>query len=160
MSFFGFWGGREYAAIAPDGATQAEAEASVDKFIKKSFMAGGVLNLYAHAMNVVTLIPFIALMPMVVTLLAYSILKLRGIDSITTLGGAFKIIGSYIWFSGLVAAVLTVIISLIVKPGALTVLPTVLFFVTLAIRAVIFTVNEGRAYFEKLKQQESSQTEA
>ena len=110
-------------------------------------------------MNVFSFIPFIALMPMVVTLLAYSILKLRGVESVKSFGGVFKIIGSYVWFSGLISAVITVISAFFVQRNILTVLPLVLFFITLVVRSIIFAVNEARSYMKQLEQQETVQTE-
>lgn len=156
VSFYGFYSDLESGTLVAQNATRGEANAAVDRFIKDSYMATGALNLYAHAMNVFTLIPFIALMPMVVTLLAYSLLKLRGIESVTSLGGTFKIIGSYVWFSAFIAAALTVIASFFVRTDIITALPQVLFFITLAVRSVIFAIRESKSY---LKQQETVQTE-
>lgn len=150
-SFYGFYNSVENGVLIAENTTQAEANAKVDSFIKNSFKSIWFLNVYAYAINVFSLIPFIALMPMVVTLLAYSILKLRGVESITTLGAMFKIIGSYVWFSGVVSAVLTVIIAFFVPRNIITALPLVLFFITLAIRSIIFAVNETKLYIEQQK---------
>ena len=148
-SFYGFYTNLEDGALVADDATQKEAFRAVDEFIKDSYKAVTPLTLYAHAMNVFSFIPFIALMPMVVTLLAYSILKLRGVESITSLGSMFKIIGSYIWISAVISAVLTVIISFFAQPNILTVLPLMLFFITLAVRSVVFAVAEGTSYLKQ-----------
>ncbi len=158
-SFYGFYNNAENGVLVAEGTTQAEANAAADSFIKKSFGSILLLSLYAYAMNVFSLIPFIALMPMVVTLLAYSLLKLRGVESITSFGAMFKIIGSYVWFAGVISATLNVILSFFVQPRILSVLPLVLFFVTLAIRAIIFAINETRLYLKQLEQQ-TVQTEA
>ena len=110
-------------------------------------------------MNTINLAPFIALMPMVVTLLAYSLLKLRGVESITSFGSAFKIIGSFVWCSALISAILTVIIAFFVQRNIINALPLVLFFIALAIRSIIFAVKEAKSYAKQLQQQESMQTE-
>lgn len=159
FTFYGFYGDLENGVLIADGAGQSEANTAADKLIKKSFVSTVFLSLYAYAMNVFSLIPFIALMPMVVTLLAYSILKLRGIDSIKSLGAMFKIIGSYVWFSGVISAVFTVIIAFFVQRNIITALPLVLFFVTLATRSIIFAINESRLYIKQLQQEETVQTE-
>lgn len=158
-SFYGFYEGLEDGALVENGYTQAEADRAADNFIKKSFGSVALLSLYAYAMNIFSLIPFIALMPMVVTLLAYSILKLRGVEGITSLGGAFKIIGSYVWFSGVISAALTVITAFFVQPEIITTLPLLLFFAALAIRSVIFAVNESKSYIEQSEQRQTVQTE-
>ena len=160
ISFYGFYSKVENGVLVKDGVEDAEANEAADAFIKKSFSSVAPLTMYAHAVNVFSLIPFIALMPMVVTLLAYSILKLRGVTSISSLGAAFKIIGSYVWFSGVISAVLTVIAAFFVQPGILTVLPLLLFFIALAIRSVIFAVRETKSYMKQSEQQETVQTEA
>lgn len=160
LSFYGFYAGVENGVLVAEDAKQDKANAGADAFIKRSFSSIAPLSLYAHAMNVFSLIPFIALMPLVVTLLAYSILKLRGIESITSFGAMFKIIGSYVWYSGVISAVLTVITSFFVQPGIITVLPLVLFFITLATRSIIFAVRETKSYIIQLQREETVQTEA
>lgn len=152
FSFYGFYSELENGTLIAEGANQTEANAKADSFVKNSFGSIVFLSLYAYALNVFSFIPFIALMPMVVTLLAYSILKLRGVESITSLGGVFKIIGSYIWFSGVVSAILSVIIAFFVPRNLITALPLVIFFVTLAVRSIIFAVNESRSYMKQLEQ--------
>ena len=158
VSFYGFYSDLEDGALVMEGATWSEANKSADSFVKKSFWSILFLSLYAYAMNVFSLIPFVALMPMAVTLLAYSILKLRGVESITSLGGVFKIIGSYIWFSGAVSSLLTVIVSFFVPQGIIAALPPVFFFITLATRSVIFAVKETKSYIKQLHK--TVQTEA
>ena len=112
--------------------------------------------MYSYAVNVVALIPFIALMPMVVSLLAYSILKLLGIDSIPFISSAFKIVGSYVWFSGAMATVVTLICSFFIRSGIITVLPLLVLFITMAARGIIFAITESKIY---LKIQQTQQTE-
>lgn len=159
FSFYGFYSNVENGILVADGIGQAEANEIADNFIKKSFGSVAFLSFYANAMNVFSLTPFIALMPMVVTLLAYSILKLRGVESIASLGAMFKIVGSYVLFSGVISALLTVILSFFVQHNIITALPLVLFFITLAIRSIIFTVREAKSYTKQSEQQEAEQTE-
>ena len=159
VSFYGFYTNMENGAVVMDGATEAQANAAADSFIKKSFKAIGALNLYAYGMNVLSLAPFIALMAMVVTLLTYSIIKLKGVESISTVGAMFKIVGSYVWFSGVISAVLSVIIAFFVPRNLISALPLVIFFVALAVRSVIFAMNESQLYIKQLEQQ-LGQTEA
>ena len=158
-TFYGFYNDMENGAIVKGGATQDEAYRAVDKFIGASFNEMLPINAYAYAMNVFALIPFIALMPLAVSILAYSILKLRGIESMTSLGGTFKIIGSYVWFSAAASSALTVIFSFFVQRNMITAMLLVLFFITLAIRSIIFALNEARAYLKRTEQQ-IQQTEA
>ena len=159
ISFYGFYGNMENGVLIAEDIQQSKANALVDKFIKDSFKSITFLNLYVYAMNTINLAPFIALMPMVVTLLAYSLLKLRGVESITSFGSAFKIIGSFVWFSALISAILTVIIAFFVQRNIINALPLVLFFIALAIRSIIFAVKEAKSYAKQLQQQESMQTE-
>ncbi len=159
FSFYGFYEGVENGVLVEDGFKQAGANGMADNFIKKSFNSIAPLSLYAYAMNIFSLIPFIALMPLVVTLLAYSILKLRGVESITSFGAMFKILGSYVWFSGVISAVLTLISSFFVPRNIITALPLSLFFIALAVRSIIFVVGEAKSYIKQSEQQETVQTE-
>ena len=149
----------ENGALVLDTLTQDQANAVVDKFVKKTYSSTTFLNIYAHAVNVITLTPFIALMPMIVTLLAYSILKLGGVESVSTMGAMFKIVGTHQWFSGVISAVVTIILSFFVQPNLLSVLPLIVLFVALAVRSIIFAIAETKAHKKQVQQQESKQTE-
>jgi len=155
VTFYGFYTDLDDGVIVADGAKETEAKAAVDRFIKKSFNSSGILVAYTYFMNIVSLVPFIALMLMVATLLTYSVLKLRGVESVSTLGDMLKIVGSFVWFSGVISAVLTVIIMFFVNRGIISVLPLVLFFVALIIRSLVFAIKENAAQPE----QEVKQTE-
>ena len=160
FTFYGYYGDLENGALVAQGTTQSDANKSVDKFIKKSFAALSPLISYTYAMNILALIPFIVLMPMVVTLLAYSILKLRGVTSIASLGKMFKIVGSFLWASGVISAILSIILAFFVPRNIISVLPLVLFFVVLGVRAIVFVINETKLYMKQLEQQESEYMEA
>lgn len=159
VAFHGFFGDMEDGVIVSDGAAQADASASADGFVKSAYKATRDLTLYAHTMNAFSLAPFIALMIMAVTLLMYSILKLRSVESVSSPGAAFKIVGSFAWFSGVGAAALSVILAFFVGRNLITTLPMVLFFTVLAGRSVIFAIQESQLYTKQLEQQESGQVE-
>lgn len=150
-SFYGFFNNMDNGAVLREGST--------DGFIKDAIHSIAPLTVYAYAMNIFSLIPFIALMPLVVTLLAYSILKLSGIESIKSFGAMFKILGSYVWMSGAISAILTLILSFFLQPNIASALPLVLFFVTLAVRSVIFVAREVREFI-KQSEEETVLTEA
>ena len=152
-SFYGFFSDIEDGLVVMEGADVAEAEAASDDFIKSSFGSVLLLTLYAYAMNIFTFIPFIALMPLVVTLLAYSVLKLCGVESVTSFGALFKILGSYVWFSGAASALLTVIIAFFAPPDIITLIPLVLFFVTMVVRSMVFAITEAREYRKQTEEQ-------
>lgn len=158
-SFYGFYSDIENGALITEGATIDEANDMADDFVKKSFASIVILSMYAYGLNIFSLIPFIALMPMVITLLAYSIIKLRGVESIKSLGAMFKIIGSYSWTSGLIAAILSVICSFFVPRNIISALPLVLFLLTLAARSIIFSINEAKLFIKTSEQQKLEETE-
>ena len=160
VAFYGFYGNIDDGPIVPTEAEEAQARAMADGFIKSAVRSVLPLTLYAHAMNVFTLIPFIALMPLVVTLLAYSILKLGGIESITSFGAAFRIFGTFVWASGAIAAVLTLPLAFLLDTNAVSVLPLLLFFVALAVRAIVFATRDIKLYLKQSEQDEKASTEA
>lgn len=159
VPFYGFYSNLEEGAIVGEEASETEARAAVDGFIKSSFRANWYLNVYAYIMNIFSLAPFIALMLMVATLLTYSVLKLLGTESITSLGAMFKIVGSFSWFSAAVSALLAVILSFFVGRSLITALPIVIFFVTLVIRCIVFAVTEHRQNRQELEKREAEQKE-
>ncbi|MBE6532555.1 MAG: hypothetical protein E7676_03480 [Ruminococcaceae bacterium] len=159
VSFYGFYSGLENGALVASGATGDEANRAADTFIKNSYKANWLLNAYAYLMNVLSLAPFIALMLMVATLLAYSILKLCNVESIATLGAMLKIVGSYSWFSGAISVALTVITMFFVQGSMINALPLVLFFAALVIRSVIFAIKENKLYKLQSENREVEQTE-
>lgn len=159
VSFYGFYDDMENGTLIAAGLSQEMANELADGFIKDAFKTIWKLNVYAYAINVFSLIPFIVLMPMVITLLAYSILKLRSVESISSLGAMFKIVGSFVWFSGLISTVLTAVASFFVPRNLMVALPLILFFVSLAIRSIIFVINEAKLHTKQLEQQEVERTE-
>ena len=159
IPFYGFYSNLEDGALLTEATSQAEANVLSNSFIKDSFKANWLIDGYSYFINVITLAPFIALMLMVATLLAYSVLKLIGVESITSLGAMLKIVGSYAWFSGVISYVLTVIISFFVSRSMINALPPVLFFAALVIRSIVFVVKENKLYIKQLEQQKAIQTE-
>ena len=155
ISFYGFYSEMENGPVIPEGAAQDQANRTVDSFVKNAFQAVWFLYAYSYAVNIFILMPFIALMLFVAVLLAYSILKLRGVESITSLGAVFKIVGSYMWFSGAISAVISTILAFFVQHSIMSVLPFVLFFSVLVIRAVIFVSNERVRFLKEAEQQEA-----
>ncbi len=159
IQFYGFYSELEegYLLLADDSADKANAAA--DRFIKSSFRANIGLNAYAYFVNTVTIVPFIALMLMVATLLTYSLLRLNGVESISSLGAMIKIVGSYVWFSGAVSGVLSIVIMLFANRSLINVLPPVLFFMTLVVRSIVFATAEARRHKQQSEQQKTEQTE-
>ena len=159
LSFYGFYSNLKDGVLIADGSTEAEARDLADGFIKDAFRANWFLNAYAYVMTVISIAPFIALMLMVAALLCYSVLKLWGVESIASLGGMLKTVGSFVWFSGIASAMFSVILSFFVKRSLVNALPLVLFFVVLVVRSIIFVVKENKSYAKQLEQQEAEQTE-
>ena len=158
VSFYGFYSDIENGALIADGMTQDQANASVDRFILSAFQGIWFLYAYSYAMNVFSLAPVIALMLMVAALFAYSVLKLRGVESVRSLGAMFKIIGSFAWTSGFIATGITLVSAFFVKPGMTSVLQFVLLFVVLMLRAILFVIGESRRYERQMQQENAINT--
>ncbi len=159
VRFYGFYTDLENGEVVTENDADDEAIASADAFIKNAFSANRFLNVYAHILNIFSLAPFIALMLMVATLLAYSLLKLNGVDGISSLGAVLKVVGSFVWFSGAVSALFALIISFFARGNMITALPLVIFFVMLIARSVVFVVKENRLHKEQAEQQAQRETE-
>lgn len=158
ISFYGFFGNMENGVLIDDGSSEQAANKAVDDFINDAFMANWFLKVYAHLINTISLAPFIALMLMVAALLSYSLLKLMGVESISSLGGSLKIVGSFSWFSGFVSLVIALVLSFFVDRNWITALPLVLFFVALITRSVVFVIKE-KHLFVKQSEQKALQSE-
>lgn len=159
VSFYGFYTDMADGVPIVSESSQKDAIASADRFIKDAFAATSPLSFYIHMVNVASLVPYIALMLIAITLLTSSVLKLRGVQSVTSFGSVFKIVGSYAWFSGAISSIFTIIAAFFVDRNILNAIPTILFFAMLAVRSVIFAVKESRSYAEQLEQKEAEQTE-
>ena len=100
-----------------------------------------------------------ALMLLVAALLSYSLLRLRGAESVRSLGAMLKIVGVFVWQSGALAAVFVLVAGCFTARGLITSLALVLFFAVLVARTVIFVIYEDKIHKEQLKQQETEGTE-
>ncbi|MBQ2908660.1 MAG: hypothetical protein IJE56_01765, partial [Clostridia bacterium] len=150
-----FYDGVQKGVLVSDTQSQAIANQMADSLIKQAFDTVASVNLYAYATSVIMLTPFIALMPMVVTLLAYSILKLCGVQSVKTMGAMFKIVGSYVWFSGIAATAIMLILAFFVQRNLISALTLVLFFVILTVRTIIFAINQVNEHKKQIKKEEA-----
>ena len=157
VAFYGFYDGIEDGPIVSAGATQEEANAEADGFVRRAVGATRPLRMYANALNTISLAPFLALMLLVATLITYSLLKLRAVDSISTLGATLKIVGSFAWCAGAISACLTVAASFFVGYGAALALLPVLFFLALGARSILFFIKERKLYIKQLEQQEHTE---
>jgi len=157
ISFYGFYEKLDDGAVVESGAVGKAANKTVDRFIKDAYKANLSLNVYACFTSTVMLAPFLALMIMVATILSYSIMKLKEVKSIPTLGGMLQSVGSFVWFSSVISAVLSVIGSFIVGRGLINALPPVTFFVALLIRSIVFAVYENKLYIKESEQAEQTE---
>ena len=144
VTFYGFFGGMEDGVAVGDGLGDSEAEKAADGFIKACFRANSLVILYAHVVNTASLVPFLALMLLVAALLSYSLMRLRGIGGITSLGAVLRIVGGFTWFSALVSAVLSVLSMFFLDRALLVALIPVIFFLVLTARSMLFVFKEAR----------------
>jgi len=161
--FYGFYNNVKDGVLVDNGLATEDAVKLADALVKDSFKSTVTLSVYIYIMNILRVLPFIALMPIVVGLLVHSILKLKGVESCKTFGATFKVVGSYVWFSAVIAAVLTMILAFFVQRSVLNVLPLVLFFITLAVRSVIFALEEIKAHkklIASIEEEEETDTES
>lgn len=153
IPFFGFYSDVEDGVVVAQGTEATQAKGLVDAFIEDAFGAVWILYGYSYALNTMSLVPYMVIMLMVVALMSYSVLKLRGVESLTSLSGMCKIVGSFVWFSGIASAVVTVLISFFVPRSLVNALQMVLYFVVLMVRSILFAVQEGKWYAKQLEQQ-------
>ncbi|MBE7061237.1 MAG: hypothetical protein E7382_01710 [Clostridiales bacterium] len=135
---------------------------AVDDLIIKSYKATVDLSTYIYIMNTIRLVPIVALMGIVVAMLMHSILSLKGVETCRTFGASLKVVGSYVWFSGLITAILTVVLAFILQKNLITMISLVVFFVTLLARTIVFAlkqIKERKIELEKLVNSENQPTD-
>ena len=157
VTFYGFYSNLDDGLLVAEGSSQQDACLLVDDFIQKTFNANWFLNAYAHIMNVFTFVPFVALMLMVATILTHSLLRLSGVESLNSVGAILKIAGSFVWFSGVVSAVVAVILGFFAKSNLIVALTLVAFFVTLVARSIVFVIKEKQLHKKQSQQQITEQ---
>ena len=157
ITFYGFYSNLQNGMVVAEGCHGDQANALVDEFIQKAYNENLFLNAYAHLMNVFTLVPFVALMVLIASLLSHSILKLSGAEGVSSFGGMVKIVGAFVWFSGLIAGIFAVAMGFFVKRSLITALALVVFFVTLVVRSITFVINENILYKKQIEQQKTQQ---
>lgn len=140
--FYGFYNSVNDGTLINSNLDNASRIKAVDTFIKNSFKSTNELSAYIYLMNTVRLIPIIAVMVIVVTMLTSSILALKGVETCKTFGASMKVVGSFLWTAGIITAILSIIISFMVQRNLITVVTVVSFFITLLVRAVFFIVDE------------------
>lgn len=136
VTFYGFY------KNFPDGATFT-TDKEADEFIKNAFNATASLSVYIYFMNTIRLLPFIVLMPVVIAMLAYCVLKIMKSDAVKSFGGGIKIIGSYLLVGSLLSAILTFICGYFVPRNSLMIAAILILFITLLVRTAIFLIIEG-----------------
>lgn len=135
VTFYGF-----YKSFA-DGTSFSTPEAA-DGFIKNSFKATAPLSVYVYLMNIIRLLPFIVLMPIVTALIAYCVLKIIKAESGKSFGGCVRIAGSYLLVGSLLSALITFICGYFVPRSSLLIAAILILIIILLIRTVIFLISE------------------
>lgn len=140
--FYGFYTNLENGELIKSNFNAEQTIDAVDDFIIDSYGATKDLNTYIYIMNIIRLVPIIALMVIVVAMLTSSILSLKGVEECRTFGAAIKIVGSYSWFSAVVTAIVTLITAFMVEKSVITVVALISFFVTTLVRSIIFMIGQ------------------
>lgn len=149
ITFYGFY--KNFA----DGTTFS-TEKEADDFINNSFFATSSLSVYVYFMNIIRLLPFVALMPVILALIAYCVLRLVKSDAGKSFGGCVKIIGSYLLFGALFAAIITFICGYFVPRSSLMIAVLLIFFIILLLRTAVFIVIESLTVRKTVKSEENT----
>ena len=149
--FYGFYSKANSGKLIASDMSEIERINAVDSFIKKSFMATQDLSVYIYVMNTIRLIPIIALMVVVVTMLMHSVLSLYGVETCPSFGSSAKVVGSFLWFSGVITALITIIIAFFTPRGIITTVSIISFFTVMLVRVTIFVIDEVKKRKAQIK---------
>lgn len=152
ISFYGVYSGMDGQTVNGDGA---------DAFVKKSFDNALPMMANVYAMNILRLLPFIALIPLILALAMWGVMyaikadvKLRRITT------CIKIEGCYLAFSSLVSALAMFVFGYLVSGSVLNFLPLVLLFAVMLARTTVYAVKEAvAAYKSKCKTPHETEAE-
>ena len=136
VSFYGFY------KNFPDGETFT-TENEADAFITRSFRATAGFSSYIYLMNMLRLFPFIALMLLLVAVIAFCTFRILKSPRCTTIGGSFKIVGSYLFFGALFSAVITFVCGYFIPRNSLIIAALTSFFLILLIRTAVCLISEA-----------------
>lgn len=136
VAFYGFY------KNFPDGATFSTVQ-EADGFIINAFRATASFSVYVYLMNMLRLLPFIALLPLLLAVIAYCVLRILKSTLCKGFGGSIKIIGSYLFAGSLLSAFITFICGYFIPRSSLTIAALLIFFLILFIRTAVFLIIEG-----------------
>lgn len=159
--FYGFYDGIADGKLIEENFSDSSRLNAVDNLIKDAYKATIDLSAYIYIMNTISLVPIVVLMGIVVAMLMHSILSLKGVRTSKTLGTSIKIVGSYVWLSGLITAILTIAMAFIVQRNLITMLSLVIFFVTMLVRTIVFVVaqiKERKIELQELSEKDDQQS--
>ncbi|MDE5943507.1 MAG: hypothetical protein K2H30_04790 [Clostridia bacterium] len=144
VTFYGFY--KNFS----DGTTFSTAK-DADNFIKSAFNATAPLSVYVYFMNLIRLLPFIILMPLILALIAFCVLRLIKSKMGKGFGGCIKIIGSYLLIGSLISAIITFICGYFVPRNSLIIATLLIFFLVLLIRTAVFLIIENISVKKSVK---------
>lgn len=140
--FYGFYSKANSGKVIADNISETARINAVDSFIKNSFMTTMDLSVYIYVMNTIRLIPIIALMVVVVIMLMHSVLSLYGVETCPSFGSSAKVVGSFLWFAGVITAIVSIIIAFFTPRGIITTVSIISFFAVMLVRVTIFAIDE------------------
>ena len=113
-----------------------------ESFIKTAYSASIKLNEYVAFMRMMRFLPIYMVMPIVVALIAYLIIKIGARERAGRFLPCLKVVATFIFWSSLISAAVTYILSFFVERSLIFMLLSSLFFVVMMVRGIIWMIGE------------------
>lgn len=133
VTFYGSYGKLADGAVTADGA---------DGFIKGAFSSSTGLSANVYLLSIFRFIPFIAIIPLVLALIAKLALTLMKDEKYKKYTTCLKIEFSYLAVGSLVTALIVFISGFFLSSGTLNALPLIIFAAVLAVRTAVLILGE------------------
>ncbi|MBD5632349.1 MAG: hypothetical protein HDP34_03890 [Clostridia bacterium] len=139
--------------ITADGLTSNEMQANMDKFIKDTFSSGNGLNFLVYVVSIFKLLPLFAVIMVFVSLVCFLVYKVKHLEFYGKFIGMFKVTGSFIFISSVLAFITALICSFFLSRGTVYIISGVTLVAVMTIRLAVLVI------MEMVKTKKSTETE-
>ncbi len=130
----------DYSTLAD---TALEGEKAVDEFIKAAFETSYGVDFLMYGINLFGIYAVVILLWIIFMVIYRFISKRLNIQVTDRFGPAGLMVGSYLWFSAVIAALVAFVTSFFASQGAVFYLTAVVFILAFVIRSIVFISKEA-----------------
>ena len=142
VNFAGYYMGVSDGVVSAKGMSTQDARANIDKFVKQCFAGSGGLIFFVYIVNIFNVFLLLIAIILILALIVFACSRLLRLEFGRNYFGAVKTVGSYLFYSALIAFVSAFILSFFYARGTVFPVIEIVFVCVLALRTVIRIVTE------------------